>query len=80
MQAISVVELPMAWNAILFQVKQTGAPVIVTSEGVCIAEIHPPSGLKTKKRRLGGMKDTVKIWGDIITPACDEHEWEVLNA
>ncbi len=31
-------------------------------------------------RRLGGMRDSVKILGDIITPIMDETQWEACNA
>ncbi len=32
------------------------------------------------KRRLGGLKDSIIIVGDIVAPACDEGEWEVLQS
>jgi hypothetical protein len=28
---------------------------------------------------IGSMKDTMKILGDIVSPASDEDEWEVLR-
>lgn len=28
---------------------------------------------------IGSMKDTIQILGDIISPATDEDEWEVLR-
>ena len=31
------------------------------------------------KRRLGSLKDSITILGDIIAPACDENDWEVLQ-
>lgn len=31
------------------------------------------------KRRLGSFKDSITIIGDIIAPACDGGEWEVLQ-
>lgn len=35
---------------------------------------------KTHKRRLGSLKDSIEIIGDIIAPACDESDWEVLQS
>lgn len=32
------------------------------------------------KRRLGYFKDSIIIVGDIMAPACDESEWEVLQS
>ena len=31
------------------------------------------------KRRLGTLKDSVQIIGDIIEPVCAESDWEVLK-
>jgi hypothetical protein len=35
---------------------------------------------KKRKRRLGSLKDSITIIGDIIAPACDESDWEVLQS
>ncbi len=66
--------------AILEKVRRTGKPVLVTRFGVPVAQVVPPPPQPRPKRRLGSMQGTVQILGDIISPATDEDEWEVLRS
>ena len=79
MQAMPISEVTMLWQAILYQVNQTKTPVLITSEGRCVAEIHPPSDTVPRPRRLGGLKGSVTILGDILSPASAESDWEALQ-
>ena len=63
---------------LLDNVKKTGLPLLVTRKGEPIALVTPPPPPKSRAW-LGSMKDTVKITGDIISPALDEKYWEVLR-
>lgn len=63
---------------LLDNVKKTGQPLLVTRKGEPIALVTPPPPPKSQAW-LGSMKDTVKITGDIISPALDEKHWEVLQ-
>ena len=63
---------------LLDNVKKTGHPLLVTRKGEPIALVTPPPPPKSRAW-LGSMKDTVKITGDIISPALDEKYWEVLR-
>lgn len=80
MQAIPISEISMLWQAVLYQINTTKTPIMITREGRCVAEIHPPSETTPRPRRLGGLKDSVTILGDILSPASSESDWEVLQS
>ena len=71
MNTVSLTEFSSSQNLIFNQVKKSGTPIIITSKGICIAEIHPPGIPEKKQRNFGCMKETLKIVGDIISPASD---------
>ncbi|MCJ7776084.1 MAG: type II toxin-antitoxin system Phd/YefM family antitoxin, partial [Desulfobulbaceae bacterium] len=64
---------------LLGDVKKTGQPLLVTRKGEPIALITPPPPPPKPKSWLGCLKDTVRITGDIVSPASDEKDWEVLQ-
>jgi prevent-host-death family protein len=64
---------------LLDNVKKTGQPLLVTRRGEPIAIITPPPPPQKPESWLGAMKDTVRISGDIISPALNEKDWEVLQ-
>ena len=76
METIPISKFKATCLAVLKKVKRTGQPILVTRFGEPVAEIVPPSPGKTE-RKLGTMEGTGKILGDIISPACEEDEWEV---
>ncbi len=78
METIPISKFKATCLAVLKKVKRTGQPILVTRFGEPVAEIVPPSPAKTE-RKLGTMEGTGMILGDIISPACDEDEWEVLR-
>jgi hypothetical protein len=45
-----------------------------------VAEVVPPAANPKKKRWLGSMAGTEQIVGDIVSPAGDQQDWEVLNS
>ncbi len=79
MNTISLSEFTLACGEILNNVKKTGNPMIIIHNGKYIAEIHPPSIFEKQFRKLGSMKDSVKIIGDLVSPVSDEKDWEVLQ-
>ncbi|WP_207687479.1 type II toxin-antitoxin system Phd/YefM family antitoxin [Desulfonema limicola] len=79
MNTITVSEFSEDQNLIFNRVKKTGIPVIIMDKGTRLAEIHPPSLPEKQSRKFGCMKDRLKIVGDIISPASDEKDWEVLK-
>jgi hypothetical protein len=66
-------------GAILDRVKRTGNPIMIIENGEGRAEIHPPSISGRPPRVLGGMRDQVQIFGDVVSPASEESDWEVLG-
>lgn len=65
--------------AVLERVKKTGQSVLVTRRGEPIALIEPPPQPKSRKSWLGMFSSRGRITGDIISPALDSEEWEVLE-
>lgn len=66
--------------SVLQKVKRTGRPVLVTRFGKPIASIVPPPIPVRRRDWLGSLAGTVTIVGDIVSPASDEDEWEVLRS
>jgi len=64
---------------LLDNVKKTGQPLLVTRRGEPIVIVTPPPPTQKPESWLGSMKDTVRISGDIISPALNEKDWEVLQ-
>jgi hypothetical protein len=64
---------------LLEQVRATKKPLRITRFGKPVAEVIPPTALEDRATWIGSMKDTMKITGDIVSPATDEDEWEVLR-
>jgi prevent-host-death family protein len=68
--------------ALIERVRRTRKPLRVTRRGKPIADIVPSAAIKPVMDRakwIGSMKGTVKILGDIVSPAIDKDEWEVLS-
>ncbi len=75
---IPISEFKAKCLALLEQVRRTRQPIRITRHGKPVAEIVPPSPTVDRAKLIGSMKDS-KILGDIISPANDEDEWEVLR-
>jgi prevent-host-death family protein len=76
--SIPISEFKAKCLSLLEQVRRTRKPIRVTRHGKPVAEIVPPSPTADRAKLIGSMKDS-KILGDIISPANDEDEWEVLR-
>jgi antitoxin (DNA-binding transcriptional repressor) of toxin-antitoxin stability system len=79
LQEIAISKFKATCLRLLVDVKKTGMSIIVTKKGEAIAIISPPPPPAKQKSWLGSMKDSVQVTGDIISPAADEDEWEVLK-
>ena len=79
MTEIAASEFKAKCLAILDEVYKTRKPVRITKRGKVIAELMPPSPPKDRKSLLGRMKGRGEIVGDIVSPATDPEEWEVLR-
>ncbi len=79
MEEIAVSKFKATCLGVLERVRKTGKPVLVTRFGKPVAQIVPPPRPKRPKRWVGSMAGTARIVGDIVAPAIDESDWEVLN-
>ena len=78
MKEIAISEFKAKCLAILDQVQKTKHSIRITRFGKPVAEIVPPS-VKAQKDWLDSMKGEIEILGDVISPASDPHDWEVLR-
>ena len=78
MREIAISEFKAKCLALLDQVQKTKQPIRITRRGRPIAEVGPPSPTDNRDW-IGSMKGKSKILGDIISPASEESDWEVLR-
>ena len=78
MKEVAISEFKTKCLAILDEVQKTKDPIRVTRRGKPVAEVIPPSAI-APKNWMGSMKGKMKIVGDIVSPASDPDDWEVLR-
>ena len=79
MEEISISEFKAKCLALMEQVRKTKKPLRVTKFGKALVDIVPAAPPKHSGNWLGCMKGTAEIVGDIVSPATDPEEWEVLR-
>ena len=79
MEEMAISKFKATCLAVIERVRKTGKPIRITRFGKPVAEIVPPSPPKRDACWMGSMRGTMKITGDIISPASDLEEWEVLR-
>ncbi|MFZ1917343.1 MAG: type II toxin-antitoxin system Phd/YefM family antitoxin [Terriglobales bacterium] len=79
MQEIAISEFKAKCLAVLERVRATKEPIRITRFGKPVAEVIPPTAVEDRAAWIGSMKNTMRITGDIVSPATDEDEWEVLR-
>ncbi len=78
-QTIPISRFKATCLRLLDDVNKTGQPLLVTRNGEPIALVSPPPPPPNTDSWMGSMRDKLKIVGDVVSPASDEEEWEVLN-
>jgi prevent-host-death family protein len=78
MKEIAISEFKAKCLALLDQVQKTKRPILITRRGKPVAEVGPPTPSSTRNW-IGSMAGTSKILGDIVSPANNESDWEVLR-
>ena len=78
-QTISISEFKSKCLALIDTVKKTGQPILITKRGEPMAQVIPPPHGEKPASWLGCMRGTGTIVGDIISPAADEEDLEVLK-
>lgn len=79
---IEISEFQAKCGELLEQVRLNGAHIRTTEQGKTFAEIVPvPTAQPVHDRaaRIGSMRNSSEIAGDIVSPANDEDEWECLR-
>lgn len=66
--------------ALLDKVKRTGQPILVTRKGEPVAQVIPPPPPERPETWLGSFASSGKIIGDIVSPALEEDQWDVLSS
>ena len=79
MREVAISEFKAKCLALIEQVQKTKKPIRVTRFGKPMAEVVPAAPEAGAREWIGSMKDTMKIVGDIVSPANDEDEWEALR-
>ena len=79
MKEIAISEFKAKCLSLLDQVHKTKKPIRVTRFGKPVAEVFPTSPASSSDW-MGSMKDSMEILGDIVSPANDENDWEVLRS
>ena len=78
MREIAISEFKAKCLALLDQVQKTKRPIRVTRRGKPVAEVVPATPAHSADW-IGSMKDEIEIVGDIVSPASDADDWEVLR-
>jgi len=79
MREVAISEFKAKCLSLLDQVQKTKKPILVTRFGKPVAEVIPASPKAGAGDWIGSMKDTMKIVGDIVSPANEESDWEALR-
>jgi len=79
MQEIAISEFKAKCLAVLERVRSTKTPICVTRFGKPVAEVVPPTSVEVRSSWIGSMKNSMRIKGDIVSPATNEDDWEVLR-
>ena len=80
MKEVTISEFRAKLFALVRQVENTKQPLRITRFGKPLADIIPvPSARRAPKNWMGSMRGTAKIPGDVVSPATDPDEWEVLR-
>ncbi len=80
MEEVAISEFKAKCLALLEQVQKTKKPIRITRRGKPIAEVVPPSPSASDRSKLfGSMVGRGEILGDIVSPAMEEDDWEVLR-
>ena len=79
MEEIAISKFKATCLSVLERVRQTREPILVTRYGKPFAQIVPTSRSLRVPSWMGSMAGTGEILGDIVGPATDDDEWNVLR-
>jgi prevent-host-death family protein len=78
---LSISEFKTEFNKIIKRAQKTKQPFRITRRGKTVAEILviKPTPVLDRAKWMGSMKGSIKILGDIVSPANDPEDWEALR-
>jgi prevent-host-death family protein len=80
MQEISISEFKAKCLALLKQVGKTKRPIRITRRGIPVAEVVPPSPVRTGRKFMGASAVTFDLLDDdIVGPIIDFKEMEIYR-
>lgn len=79
METMAISKFKATCLRVLERVRKTRQPVLVTRFGEPIAEVVPPSTAGRPAHWLGSLAGTARIVGEIVSPAGNAKDWEVLG-
>ena len=80
METMPISKFKATCLAVLKRVGRTGSSILITRFGKPVAEVSPPPLPHRAATWLGCMAGTARIKGDIVSPAADPSDWEVLRS
>ena len=78
MKEIAISEFKAKCLSLLDQVQKTKKPLRITRFGRAVADVVPSTEIPATDW-MGSMKDSMKITGDIVSPATEDSDWEALR-
>jgi len=78
MREVAISEFKAKCLALLDEVQKTRQPIRITRRGRPVADVNPPAPTDNRDW-IGSMKGKMEILGDIVAPASDPDDWEVLR-
>jgi len=78
MKEVAISQFKAKCLALISELEKTKQPLRITKRGKVVAEVNPPSPTRDRSW-IGSMKGTSMILGDIVSPASDPEDWEVLR-
>ncbi len=79
MREIAISEFKAKCLALLDEVNKTKKALRITRFGKPIADVIPSPSVVDREQWIGSMRHSMQILGDIVSPADDEEDWEVLR-
>ena len=80
LERVTISKFKATCLALLEKVKRTGEPILVTRKGEPVAQVIPAPPPEKPKAWRGSFQSSGKIVGDIISPALNESDWEILHS
>jgi prevent-host-death family protein len=78
MRTLPAGEFKQTCLRLLDEVGESGEPIVITKRGKPVAQLAP-LGQGPREDWRGAMRNQTEILGDIVAPAVEPDEWEVLG-